>query len=133
VAEARGKIIVMADADRTYDLSRLGDLVGPIAAGTADMVLGSRLDQLNRGTMPLLHRLIGTPVISFALRRACPGLRVSDSQSGYRAFLTDKVRALGLKAPGMEFASEMLIRASRKGCGSASGHSDTGPGLGSRN
>lgn len=115
VAEARGKITAMADADRTYDLSRLGDLVGPIAAGNADMVLGSRLDRLNRGTMPLLHRLIGTPLISFALRRACPGLRVSDSQSGYRAFLTDKVRALGLKAPGMEFASEMLIRASQEG------------------
>lgn len=105
----------MADADRTYDLSRLGDLVGPIAAGNADVVLGSRLDRLNRGTMPLLHRLIGTPVISFALRRACPGLRVSDSQSGYRAFLTDKVRALGLRALGMEFASEMLIRASQEG------------------
>ncbi len=115
IAEARGGIIVMADADRTYDLTLLGELAAPIAAGTADVVLGSRFDRLNRGTMPLLHRLIGTPVISFALRRVCPGLRVHDSQSGYRAFHAEKVRALSLQATGMEFASEMLIRASQEG------------------
>ena len=96
IAEARGTIIVMADADRTYRLDRLGELVAPVAEGIADVVLGSRLDRLNPGTMPLLHRLIGTPAISFALRRACPGLRVKDSQSGYRAFHAEKVRALGL-------------------------------------
>jgi glycosyltransferase involved in cell wall biosynthesis len=115
IAEARGTIIVMADADRTYRLDRLGELVAPVAEGIADVVLGSRLDRLNPGTMPLLHRLIGTPAISFALRRACPGLRVKDSQSGYRAFHAEKVRALGLQAAGMEFASEMLIRASQEG------------------
>jgi glycosyltransferase involved in cell wall biosynthesis len=115
IAEARGRAIVMADADRTYDLSRLGELTGPVLDDTADVVLGSRFDRLNRGTMPFLHRLLGTPAISFALRRACHGLRVRDSQSGYRAFDAAKVRALELKATGMEFASEMLIRASQDG------------------
>ena len=122
----------MADADRTYDLTLLGELTAPIVAGTADVVLGSRFDRLNRGTMPLLHRLIGTPVISFALRRACPGLRVHDSQSGYRAFHAEKVRALSLQATGMEFASEMLIRASRRGCRSGNDRSGIGPGRVSR-
>jgi len=49
IAEARGSIIVMADADCTYDLSRLDELTAPVADGTADMVLGSRFDRLNRG------------------------------------------------------------------------------------
>jgi glycosyltransferase involved in cell wall biosynthesis len=115
INEARGAITVMADADCTYDLSSLGELVAPIADGRADVILGSRLDGLNRGTMPVLHRLVGTPLISFALRRACPGLRVRDSQSGYRAFHTEKMRSLRLQATGMEFASEMLIRASQEG------------------
>jgi glycosyltransferase involved in cell wall biosynthesis len=115
IAEAKGVVTVMADADGTYDLSRLGELATPIIAGGADVVLGSRLDGHDRGAMPLLHRLVGTPLISFALRRACPGLQVRDSQSGYRAFRTDTVRSLRLQATGMEFASEMLIRASQEG------------------
>jgi hypothetical protein len=115
IAEARGGIIVMADADQTYDLCRLRELVRPILEGDADLVLGARFNGMNRGTMPILHRLMGTPVISFALRRACHGLRVRDSQSGYRAFRADKVKALRLQASGMEFASEMVIRASQEG------------------
>lgn len=115
ITEAKGAVTVMADADRTYDLSRLGELVAPLVEGSADVVLGSRLEGLNRGTMPVLHRLVGTPLISFALRRACPGLRVRDSQTGYRAFRTQQIRSLQLRAGGMEFASEMLIRSSQQG------------------
>ena len=115
VDHAAGEVVVMADADRTYELARLGELAKPVIAGEADLVLGSRLDGANRTTMPLLHRLIGNPAISFALRRACHGLRIRDSQSGFRAFDAAKMRRLGLKAPGMEFASEMLIRASNEG------------------
>jgi hypothetical protein len=115
IDEARGDVVVMADADGTYDLARLGELAEPVLDGSADIVLGSRLAGMNRGTMPLLHRLVGTPAISFALRRVCPGLRIRDSQSGYRAFGAAQVRQLNLRATGMEFASEMLIRASRDG------------------
>jgi glycosyltransferase involved in cell wall biosynthesis len=115
IGAAQGDILVMADADLTYDLSRLGELTTPVAAGDADIVLGARLDGTNRGTMPFLHRFVGTPAISFLLRRACGGLGVKDSQSGFRAFDADTVRALDLKATGMEFASEMLIRASQEG------------------
>lgn len=115
IAEAAGSVIVTADADCTNDLSRLGELVSPILDGSADLVLGRRFDGLNRGTMPLLHRLVGTPAISFALRRVCHGLRIRDCQTGYRAFSAPQVRALELRAAGMEFNPELLIRASQDG------------------
>ncbi len=115
IRQARGDIIVMADADGTYDLTRLGELVGPILDNRADLMLGSRLEGTNRGTMPILHRFVGTPLISFLLRRAGSGAGVRDSQSGYRAFRTETIRGLDLKATGMEFASEMLIRAGHEG------------------
>ncbi len=115
IREAPGDIIVMADADETYDLTRLGELVRPILDDQADMVLGSRLEGANLGTMPILHRFVGTPLISFLLRRAGGGTGVRDSQSGYRAFRAETIRALDLKATGMEFASEMLIRAGHEG------------------
>lgn len=115
VAEARGDVTVTADADGTYDLTRLGEAVALVLDGTADLVIASRFGQLTRGSMPLLHRLVGTPALSFALRRACRGLRIRDSQSGYRAFKTRTLRALGLQAGGFELCSEMLIRASQEG------------------
>lgn len=115
IREAKGRVVVMADADMTYDLSRVGELTGPVLAGDVDLMLGARLDGSNRGTMPFLHRFVGTPSISFLLRRACGGLTIRDSQSGYRAFSADKIGDLELKATGMEFASEMLIRSSQAG------------------
>lgn len=113
IAEASGQVVVMADADHTYPLDRLAELVGPVLLGEADIVVGARLDAANRQTMPLLHRWVGTPVLSWLNRRAAPELRVTDSQSGFRAFDRSRVTDLGLEANGMEFASEMLIRASQ--------------------
>ncbi len=115
IDEAHGSMVVMADADGTYDLSRLGELTAPILNDEADLVLGARLNGTNRRTMPLLHRFVGTPILSLLVRRACGGLEVRDSQSGYRAIDTNKARMLDLKTPGMEFASEMLIRSSQEG------------------
>lgn len=112
IRAARGDIVVMADADCTYDLSRLASLVEPILSDKADLVLGARLSEANRRTMPLLHRFVGTPALSFLVSRACGGTVVSDSQSGYRAFRRRDVESLQLSSSGMEFASEMLIRAS---------------------
>jgi hypothetical protein len=105
----------MADADFTYDFSKLGMLVEPVAAGEADMVLGQRLDAATMRSMPFLHRFVGTPALSFLVRRACGELPVSDSQSGFRAFRRDAIEALGLRSAGMELASEMLIRAAGAG------------------
>ena len=112
IREAHGSIGVMADADLTYDLPNLGQVVGKVEEG-ADLALACRLDGMNRDSMPFLHRLLGTPVLSWMLRRITKGeVVVRDSQSGYRAFNLDRIRDLRLQGSGMEFASEMLFQAS---------------------
>lgn len=114
IRAARGDVVVMADADFTYDLRQLPTLVEPVRSGHADMVVGSRL-RAARTTMPVLHRLVGTPALSFLISRACGARVVSDSQSGFRAFRRDRVQELGLQSAGMELASEMLVRAAQAG------------------
>ncbi|MEY2567125.1 MAG: hypothetical protein QOE35_1654 [Actinomycetota bacterium] len=115
MAAARGEIIVMADADSTYDLSRLTQLIEPIRHDDADLVLGSRLGDSTRGAMPPLHRYLGTPILTFLLRRSARGLLIADSQTGYRALRRDALERLQLRSLGMELASEMLIRAAQAG------------------
>ena len=114
-AAAEGDVIVMADADSTYDLTKVPDLVAPIQRDAADLVLGGRLDAATRRTMPFLHRFVGTPALTFLVARACGGKVVNDSQSGFRAFRRDKLASLDVRSTGMELASEMLIRAARAG------------------
>jgi glycosyltransferase involved in cell wall biosynthesis len=112
---AEGEIIVMADADYTYDLGRIPDLVAPVKDGRADLVLGSRLDSATRGSMPFAHRFLGTPMLTFLTARACGRRVVTDSQSGFRAFRRDALPTMALTSTGMELASEMLIRSARAG------------------
>jgi glycosyltransferase involved in cell wall biosynthesis len=114
-AAAHGEVLVMADADCTYELNRIPELVAPVMADEADLVLGSRLDSATRRTMPLLHRFVGTPVLTFLTARACGRRVVTDSQSGFRAFRKDVLPRMGLTTTGMELASEMLIRSARAG------------------
>jgi hypothetical protein len=110
---ARGTICVMGDADATYPFELLGRLVGPVARGEADLVIGSRLGSATAKTMPFLHRFVGTPVITWLVRRAGGPRGLRDSQSGFRAFRRDRLIGLNLRATGMEYASEMLIVAGR--------------------
>ena len=112
---AKNEVIVMSDADFTYDLTKIPDLVAPIARDEADLVIGSRLESATRQTMPWLHRFAGTPVLTFLAARACGRRVVSDSQSGFRAFRREIVAALDLRSTGMELATEMLIRGARAG------------------
>ena len=91
------------------------ELVAPVVAGDADLVLGSRLDSATMRTMPFLHRYVGTPVLTFLTARACGRRVVTDSQSGFRAFRRDTLPTMGLTTTGMELASEMLIRSARAG------------------
>ncbi|MEO8458323.1 MAG: glycosyltransferase family 2 protein [Chloroflexota bacterium] len=108
--EARGKYMVMGDCDGTYEFSQLDPLVGPLGEGY-DLVMGNRLtDQLEHGAMPWAHRVIGTPMISWMLR-LFTGAKITDSQCGIRAMRRDSIQALGLRTPGMEFASEMILKA----------------------
>ncbi len=109
--EARAELIVMADADDSYDLSELGRFVDELRAG-ADLVMGSRrLGRIEPGAMPWLNHRIGNPLLSGILNLFFRG-RVSDAHCGMRALTRDAYRRMKASAPGMEFASEMVIKAS---------------------
>lgn len=113
ITAARGTVVVMADADCTYPLDRVAELVRPVLAGQADIMVGSRLDAATHRSMPFLHRFVGTPTLSFLVREGVGAVQLTDSQSGYRAFRRDTIVGLELTSTGMEFASEMLIRATQ--------------------
>ena len=112
-AEARGNVIVMADADDTYDLSDLTALVSPLGDGF-DMVVGNRLKTLSPGSMTWSHRFIGTPTLT-ALLGFFSGARLGDSQCGLRAFTREAYERMELKSTGMELASEMILKSARRG------------------
>ncbi len=112
-AEARGAIIVMADADATYDLLQLDPLIAPLRNGY-DMTIGNRLGNIEPGAMTWSHRVVGTPVISFLLR-IFTGSDVTDSQCGLRAFTREAYERMDLQSSGMELASEMIMKAFRRG------------------
>jgi glycosyltransferase involved in cell wall biosynthesis len=110
IAAARGRYIVMGDADDSYDFTGLMPFVATLRDG-ADLVMGNRFaGGIARGAMPPLHRFLGNPVLS-ALGRSFFAIRVGDFHCGLRAFRRDAIAALGLTAPGMEFASEMVVKA----------------------
>jgi len=112
-AEARGSWLVMGDCDDTYDFSRLDELVAPLGQGY-DLVVGNRFaGGIAEGAMPLAHRYLGTPTISFILR-VFVGLKVGDSQCGLRAFTRQALEVLDLRTDGMELASEMILKAARR-------------------
>jgi glycosyltransferase involved in cell wall biosynthesis len=114
LAEARGEIIVMADADGTYPLGDLRPFVEHIEDG-AEMVLGSRFrGRIQRGAMPWKHRWIGNPLLT-AVLNIFFGVHVSDAHCGLRAIRRSVVPGLQLHATGMEFASEMILKAAKRG------------------
>jgi glycosyltransferase involved in cell wall biosynthesis len=112
---ARGKYVVMADADGTYDLEEAPKLLEPLVKGEADIVLGTRLKgKIMPGAMPWLHRRIGNPLLTFILNRFY-GTKVSDAHTGFRAATREALEKLNLASDGMEFASELLIKAAYAG------------------
>jgi glycosyltransferase involved in cell wall biosynthesis len=110
-AAARGRFILMADADLTYDFGEIPRFLAELEAG-ADLVMGDRMDGIEPGAMPWLHRYIGNPLLSGTLNLFFrTGVR--DAHCGMRAFRRDALSALELRTTGMEFASEMVIRAAK--------------------
>lgn len=103
----------MADADDTYDLASMAALAPPLQDGY-DLALGNRLAGVQPGAMPCLHRRIGTPHISWALRRTYV-VQIHDSQSGFRALIRPAIDSLRLRSSGMELASEMIAKAAIQG------------------
>lgn len=115
IAAARGTYIIMADADDSYDLSNLGPFIIKFRQGY-DVVIGNRFKGgIAPGAMPFLHRYLGNPVLSWLGRRLFNLKGIGDFHCGIRGFNRDRVLALGLCMPGMEFASELLVRAALAG------------------
>jgi glycosyltransferase involved in cell wall biosynthesis len=109
---ARGRYIVMADADLTYDFGEIPRFVEHLDAG-AELVMGDRMDNIHPGAMPWLHRYVGNPVLTGVLNLFFR-TGVSDAHCGMRALRRDVLPRLDLRTTGMEFASEMVIRASKE-------------------
>ena len=109
---ARGDYIVMADADLTYDFNEIPRFVAELEAG-AELVMGNRMENIKPGAMPWHHRYIGNPVLTGILNLFFR-VGVHDAHCGMRAVRRDVLPRLDLRATGMEFASEMVIRASKQ-------------------
>jgi hypothetical protein len=111
ITESRGEYVLMADADDSYALDDLGGFLEKLRGGS-DLVMGNRFQGgIAPGAMPFLHRYLGNPVLS-RLGRLLFRIPVGDFHCGIRAFRRDKLIELGLRTSGMEFASEMVVRAS---------------------
>ena len=114
IAAARGRYVIMGDADDSYDFSRLEGFVEKLRAGHP-LVMGNRFKGgIGKGAMPWLHRYLGNPVLSF-IGRLLFRTRVGDFHCGLRGFDLEAVRGLDLRTPGMEFASELVVKASLAG------------------
>ncbi len=111
-ADARGRYIVMGDADLTYDFREIPSFVEQLEEG-AELVMGDRMDNIHPGAMPWLHRYVGNPVLTGILN-VFFRTGVSDAHCGMRALRRDILPRLDLRTTGMEFASEMVIRASKE-------------------
>jgi glycosyltransferase involved in cell wall biosynthesis len=110
-AAATGEYIVMADADLTYDFDDIPRFVDELDGG-ADLVMGDRMKGIQPGAMPWLHRYVGNPVLTGILNLFFrTGVR--DAHCGMRAVRRDVLPRLDLRTTGMEFASEMVIRAGK--------------------
>lgn len=111
-AAARGTYIVMGDADLTYDFGEIPNFVRELEAG-ADLVMGDRMDNIQKGAMPWLHQYVGNPLLSGFLNTLFK-TGVRDAHCGMRAIRRSTLPVLDLRTPGMEFASEMVIRAAKE-------------------
>jgi glycosyltransferase involved in cell wall biosynthesis len=114
IAAARGRFVIMGDADDSYDFGRLDAFVEKLREGYP-LVMGNRfLGGIRPGAMPPLHRYLGNPVLSF-LGRLFFRTRVGDFHCGLRGFDRAAVGGLDLRTKGMEFASELVVKAALAG------------------
>jgi glycosyltransferase involved in cell wall biosynthesis len=114
IRAARGRFVIMGDADDSYDFTSLLPFVEELRTG-ADLVMGNRFrGGISPGAMPPLHRYLGNPVLSFVGRLFFPS-KIHDFHCGLRGFRRDSILNLGLQTGGMEFASEMVVKATLQG------------------
>lgn len=115
IAAARGRFVVMGDSDESYDFGNLMPFVDRLREGY-DLVMGNRFrGGIEPGAMPPLHRYFGNPLLT-AIGRAFFRSPCGDFYCGHRAFRKEVIRGLDLQSTGMEFALEMLVKATMTGC-----------------
>ena len=111
ILAAHGRYVLMADADDSYDFAHIPRFLAELRKG-ADLVMGNRFaGGIGPGAMPFLHRYLGNPVLSW-MGRTLFKTPVGDFHCGMRAFSRDAYDHLALRTTGMEFASEMVVKAS---------------------
>ena len=114
IKAAKGRYIIMADADDSYDFSKLDSFVERLRSGN-QLVMGNRFEgEIRPGAMPPLHRYLGNPLLSF-IGRLLFHSPIGDFHCGLRGFDRDAILKLNLSSPGMEFASEMVVKATLAG------------------
>ena len=114
IRAARGEFVIMGDSDDSYDFLNLMPFVSKLREG-CDLVMGNRFQGgIEKGAMPFLHRYLGNPVLTF-IGRLFFRIGISDFHCGLRGFRRDSILAIGLNTPGMEFASEMVVKSALSG------------------
>ena len=114
IRAAKGQYIIMGDSDDSYDFLNLMPFVSKLREGY-DLVMGNRFKGgIEKGAMPFLHRYLGNPVLTF-IGRLFFRIGISDFHCGLRGFRRDSILAIGLNTPGMEFASEMVVKSALSG------------------
>lgn len=112
-SEARYSILIMGDADLTYDFTKIDELIKPILDNKADFVIGNRMKNIKPGAMPWLHQYIGNPILTLCLCLMFRSYKIKDAHCGLRAITKVAYKRLQCVTTGMEFASEMVVRAIR--------------------
>ena len=108
--KANGKYIIMGDADDSYNFLEIDEFINKLKEGY-DFVIGNRLKgKCEKGAMPLLHRYIGTPILSLFISKKFK-VKIGDINCGLRAYDRQKIVNLNCECVGMEYASEMIIKA----------------------
>lgn len=111
---ARGRFVIMADADSSYDFAQLGVFLSELRRG-AELVMGNRFaGGISRGAMPPLHKYLGNPVLS-GIGRLFFRTPIRDFHCGMRGFNRESILRLDMRTTGMEFASEMIVKATLQG------------------
>lgn len=109
---AKGKYTIMGDADDSYNFLEIQEFVEKLREGY-ELVVGNRYGKkMEKGAMPLLHKYIGTPLLSFIMRTKYK-VKLKDINCGLRGYVTQSILELNCKAEGMEYASEMIIKAQK--------------------
>jgi len=111
IEASNGEFVIMGDADDSYDFSNLMPFVLKLREGY-DLVMGNRFKGgIEKGAMPFLHKYLGNPVLSF-IGRLFFKIKIGDFHCGLRGFRNESIQKLELRTTGMEFASEMVVKAS---------------------